>query len=154
MAGLKADLEAQRAAMAKRAFLTGKWEGEAQIDRGPGDPATLIMTEAASYRLDALILLIEGIGRTMTDGGAALQSIGFISYDDANTAYYMRAFNDGRFLETPVKLLEDGKSLAWGFAVEQIRTSSVLRINEAGEWTEHHDITIGDQPARNSWKWP
>jgi len=40
----------------------------------------------------------------------------------------MRAFNDGRFLETELKLLEKGKGLAWGFALGQIRTSSVMRI--------------------------
>ena len=142
------DLEAQRAAMAKLAFLVGKWEGEARIYRGPGEPTTLIMTEDASYRLDGLILLIEGIGRSKADDKTALQAIGLISYDDVSAAYYLRAFNDGRFLETPVKLLEGGKSLAWGFAVEHIRTSSILRINERGAWTEQHEITIGEQPTR------
>jgi hypothetical protein len=148
LAALNVDLEAQRAAMAKLAFLVGRWEGEARIYRGPGEPTTLRMTEEATYRLDGLILLIEGIGRSKADGKAALQALGFISYDDAAGSYHMRAFNDGRFLEAPVRLLEDGKSLSWGFALEQVRTSSVLRINERGEWTEHHDITLGNQPAR------
>jgi len=148
LATLNIDLEAQRAAMAKLAFLVGKWEGEARIYRGPGEPTVLRMTEDASYRLGGLILLIEGIGRSKADGKAALQAIGFVSYGDAKGTYHMRAFNDGRFLESPVKLLEDGKSLAWGFTLDQIRTSSVLRINERGEWTEQHEITIGEQPAK------
>ncbi|HEY6946220.1 MAG TPA: hypothetical protein VI431_13860, partial [Candidatus Acidoferrum sp.] len=59
-----------------------------------------------------------------------------------------RAFNDGRFLETDVKLLEDGKSLTWGFGLGSIRTSSVLRINEKGEWTELAEITIDSQPPK------
>jgi hypothetical protein len=29
----------------------------------------------------------------------------------------MRAFNDGGFLETEVKLLEAGKAITWGFAL-------------------------------------
>ncbi len=29
----------------------------------------------------------------------------------------MRAFNDGRFLETELKLLGDGDGLTWGFAL-------------------------------------
>jgi len=148
LATLNIDLEAQRAAMAKLAFLVGKWEGEARIYRGPGEPTTLAMTEDASYRLGGLILLIEGIGRSKADGKPALQAIGFISYDDAKGTYQMRAFNDGRFLETEVALADDGKSFAWGFTLEQIRTSSVLRINERGEWTEQHEITIGEQPAK------
>jgi len=170
--------------MAKLAFLVGRWEGEARIYRGPGEPATagtatiLAMTEEAQYRLDGLILMIEGIGRTMADdrpfnvdpgrptaatgkgtgrrqdaggtkmGKPALQAIGFISYDDAACSYYLRAFNEGRFLETEVKLGDDGKSLTWGFTLEHIQTSSVLRINARGEWTEEHEITIGEQPAR------
>ena len=44
----------------------------------------------------------------------------------------MRAFNDGRWLETEVRLAEDGQGMTWGFALGEVRTSSVLRINEAG----------------------
>ena len=58
----------------------------------------------------------------------------------------MRAFNDGRWLETEVKLLEDGKSLSWGFTLGEMSTKSVLRINEKGEWTEHAELTIGTRP--------
>lgn len=165
MAGLKADQDVQRAAMTKLAFLIGKWEGEMRVYRGPGEPVALTMTEDASWRLDGLILLIEGVGRTEADGKPVLQAFGFISYDDARAAYVMRAFNDGRFVESEVKLIEpthpssrdagtkDGApnpqlTLTWGFGVEHVRTSSVLRINEMGEWTELHEITIGDQPAK------
>jgi hypothetical protein len=51
-------------------------------------------------------------------------------------------------LETEVKLSENGKGMTWGFALGDIRTSSVLRINEKGEWTELAEITIGSQPTR------
>ena len=60
----------------------------------------------------------------------------------------MRAFTDGRFLETEVKLLENGKGITWGFALGQLKTSSVMRITEDGDWTELHEITIGSQPPR------
>ncbi len=148
MAGLKADLEAQRAAMAKLGFLVGKWEGELRAYRGSEHPAVFQMTEDASWRLDGLILLMEGVGREPSSGKPALQAFGFICYDDAAQAYRMRAFNDGRFLESEAHLADDGKGLSWGFAVEHVRTRAVLRINERGEWTEEHDITIGEQPAR------
>ncbi len=70
------------------------------------------------------------------------QALGVVSYD-ANETYRMRAFNDGRFLETEVKLLASGKGIAWGFALGEIKTSSVLRINDKGEWTELGEIKIG-----------
>src|SRR5262245_21408155 len=142
------DLDAQRAAMKKLAFLVGKWVGEARVLRGPGEPIALVQTEDAQFKLGGLILEIEGIGRTQADNKPVLQALGIISFDDEAGTYHMRAFNDGRFLETDVKLLEDGKSLAWGFALGSIKTSSVLRINEKDEWTELAEITIDSQPAR------
>ena len=134
--------------MKKLDFLVGKWAGEARLLRGAGEPVALVQTEEAQFRLGGLILEIEGIGRTKLDNKTALQALGIISFDDETGTYYMRAFNDGRFLETDVKLLADGKSLTWGFALGAIRTSSVLRINEKGEWTELAEITIESQPAR------
>lgn len=142
------DISAQRGAMKKLGFLVGKWVGEARVLRGPGKPVVLVQTEEAQFKLDGLILEIEGIGRTKLDNKPLLQALGIISFDDEMGTYYMRAFNDGRFLETDVKLLEDGKSLAWGFTLGSIRTSSVLRINEKGEWTELAEIRIDSQPAR------
>jgi hypothetical protein len=141
-------LEVQRAAMKKLDFLAGKWAGEARLLRGPGEPVVLVQTEEAQFKLAGLILEIEGIGRTMADNKPALEALGIISFDDETGTYCMRAFNDGRFLETDVKLLADGKSLTWSFALGQIRTSSVLRINEKGEWTELAEIAIESQPAR------
>ncbi len=134
--------------MKKLGFLAGKWAGEARLLRGPGDLVVLAQTEVAQFKLDGLILEIEGIGRTKPDNKAVLQALGIVSFDDETGTYHMRAFNDGRFLETDVKLLKDGKSLTWCFALGTIRTSSMLRINEKGEWTELHEITIDSQSVR------
>jgi hypothetical protein len=134
--------------MSKLGFLAGKWTGEARLLRGPSEPLVLAQTEEARYKLGRLILEIEGIGRTKPDNQPVLQALGIISFDDETGTYHLRAFNDGRFLQTEVKLLEDGQSLTWGFALGTIKTSSVLRINEKGEWTELAEITIGSQPAR------
>ena len=142
------DLEAQRAALKKLDFLVGKWSGEARVSRGPGESLELIQTEEAQYKLDGLILVIEGIGKTKTDGKAALQALGIVSYDDEGGTYRMRAYNDGRYLETDLKLSENGKGITWGFALGDIKTSSILRMNEKDEWTELTEIAIGSQPAR------
>jgi hypothetical protein len=142
------DLAAQRAAMKKLGFLIGKWAGEARLLRGPGEPAILIQTEEVQYKLDGLILMVEGVGRTKTDGKLALQALAVVSYDDESGTYRMRAFNDGRFLETEMKLADNGKGATWGFVAGQIRSSSVMRITEEGNWTEVHEITIGSQAPR------
>jgi hypothetical protein len=142
------NIEAQRTAMKKLDFLIGRWAGTARVLRGPGEPVEMIQTEEAQYKLDGLVLLIEGVGRTKSDGKPTLQALGMITYDDITETYRFRAFNDGRFLETEVKLLDGSKGIAWGFVFGQIKTSSVLRINERGEWTELGEMTIGSQVPR------
>jgi len=139
------NVEAQRTAMKKLEFLVGDWSGEATVLRGPGQFAEMAQTESAQFKLDGLVLMIEGVGRAKTDGKISLQALGLISFDDETGTYSMRAFNDGRWLETEVKLAEGGKSLSWGFALGAFKTTTVLRINENGEWTEHGELTIGDR---------
>jgi hypothetical protein len=139
------DLDVQRAAMKKLEFLVGKWSGEASMLRGPGEPVAMMQTEEVQYKLNGLLLQIEGVGRNKADGKPSLQALGIVSYDDESGTYHMRAFNDGRFLETEVKLLDEGKGMTWGFALGQYRTNAVLRINGKGDWTELHHITIGEQ---------
>jgi len=142
------NIEAQRAAMKRLDFLVGEWSGQASAARGPGLVVELEQSEVAQFKLDGLVLMIEGVGRTKSDGKLALQALGLISFDDASGAYRMRAYNDGRWLETDVKLLEDGKGLSWGFSLEEISTKSVLRINEKGEWTELAEITVGARASQ------
>ena len=60
----------------------------------------------------------------------------------------MRAYNDGRYLETDLKLSGDGKGITWGFVLGEIKTNSVLRISEKNEWTERTEVAMGSQPPR------
>ena len=142
------DVNAQRIAMKKLGFLVGDWSGDASVLRGPGQFAELAQTESAHFKLDGLVLMIEGVGRTKADGKLSLQALGLISFDDETGTYRMRAFNDGRWLETEVKLADGGNSISWGFKLGEFKTATVLRINENGEWTEHGELVIGDRPAQ------
>jgi hypothetical protein len=142
------NVEAQRAAMKKVSFLIGKWSGDASVLRGPGQFVDLSQTEEAEFKLDGLVLMIEGIGRTKSDGKLALQALGLISFDDESGTYRMRAFNDGRWLETEVKLANGGTVITWGFSVDEIKTNSILRLNDKGEWTELAELTIGSRPPQ------
>ena len=47
----------------------------------------LLQTEEAQFKLDGLFLMIEGIGRTISDGQPVLQVLGIISYDDESGTY-------------------------------------------------------------------
>ncbi len=140
------DVKAQRTAMEKLGFLVGEWVGEASVLRGPGQFLDLTQTESAQFRLDGLVLEIEGVGRTKADGTLSLQALGLISFDDETGTYSMRAFNDGRWLETEVKIADGGNSVSWGFTLGDFKTSTVLRINEDGEWTEYGELVVGERP--------
>jgi Protein of unknown function (DUF1579) len=144
----KPNVEAERTAMSKLQFLVGTWSGEARIWQGPSTSVELIQTELVTYKLDGLLLMVEGVGKSKSDGKATLQAFGIISYDDAAGVYRMRAFNDGRWLESDVQLDESGKALDWGFTLGQIKTKSTLRMNENGDWTEVHEVTVGSEPSR------
>ena len=142
------NVEAQRIAMEKLQFLVGEWSGEATVLRGPGQFAEMAQTESVQFKLEGLVLMIEGVGRNKTDGKVSLQALGLISFDDETGTYKMRAFNDGRWLETEVALAAGSDSISWGFALDAYKTITVLRINENGEWTEHGELTIGDRPPQ------
>ena len=133
--------------MKKLDFLVGKWSGEARVQYGSGNWLELIQSEDAQYKLDGLVLLIEGTGRNKPEGKAVFQALATVSYDEEAGAYRMRAYNDGRYLETELKLTEE-KGFTWGFAFGQIKTRYVMRINEKGEWTEVGEVILDEQPPR------
>ena len=41
--------------------------------------------------------------------------------------------------------LKVGSLSSWGFALGAFKTTTVLRINESGEWTEHGELVINDR---------
>jgi hypothetical protein len=146
------DVEAQRAAMKKLDFTVGKWSGEARLRQGPGEPLELIFTEDAQYKLDGLVLLVEGTGQRQSDGKAVVHALATVSYDEEKQAYHMRAYNDGRYMETDLKLIDGGEGFTWGFTFGRIKASYQMRINEKGEWTESAEAAIGDQAPRKFWE--
>jgi hypothetical protein len=142
------DVNAQREAMKKLGFFVGQWAGGGRMLRAPGEWIEFDQTEHGEYKLDGLLLVIEGEGRAKSDGRVVLRAYGIVSYDEIADKYHMRAFNDGRWLESDVIVADKGKELTWGFTLGEISTKSKLRLTGAGEWTESHDITIGPQPAK------
>ena len=142
------DIAAQRAAMKKLGFLVGEWSGKASVIVGPGQYVELEQTESAQFKVDGLVLVIEGVGRAESDGKVALEALGLISFDDEAESYRMQAFNYGRWLETEVRLDAGVNSISWGFTLGNFKTTTFLRINENGEWTERGELFVGDHPPQ------
>jgi len=139
--------DAQREAMHKLAFLAGHWSGPISISSGPGEPLHLTQTEEIQFKLDGLVLLIEGTSRD-AQGKIHFSALATIAYDDASHTYHIRAYNDGHYLDTELNALSDGFS--WGFASGPAHITNTMHLTGKGEWAEVTDVTFGNNPPHRS----
>ena len=141
------DAGGQREAMHKLAFLTGHWSGPVKIAPGPGEPLHLTQTENVQYKLDGLVLLIEGKS-TGEDGQKQFEALATIAFDDAAQTYRFRAYHDGHYVDTELKLLADGFS--WGMEAGPAHIVNVMHLTAKGEWQETTEVTFGSNPPLKS----
>ena len=140
-----AAVQVQREAMQKLAFLAGHWFGPVTINRSA--PLHLTQTEDVQYKLDGLVLLIEGKSAG-SDGKAQFQALATVAYDEAMHTYRFRAYNDGHYVDTELTLLADGFS--WGFTAGPLHIVNTMRLTAKGEWQEASEVKFGDNPPRRS----
>jgi hypothetical protein len=140
-------VDAQREAMRKLSFLAGHWSGSVTVVRGPGEPLHLTQTEDVEYKLDGLVLLIEG--KSTSAGGKVLFSaLATIAYDDASHTYRLRAYNDGHYLDTELSVPANGFS--WSFTTGPAHIVNTMRLTGKGEWDEVTEVTVGSNPPHRS----
>jgi hypothetical protein len=139
--------EIQREAMQKLAFLAGHWAGPINVVRGPGEPIHLTQTENIEYKLDGLVLLIEGKS-TGADGKAQFEALATVAFDDATHAYRFRAYHDGHYVDTELTVLANGFS--WGFQSGPAHVVNTMHLTAKNEWQEATEVTMGDGPAHRS----
>ena len=140
------DVGAQRAAMKKLEFLVGKWFGPATISRG-GPPLQITQSEEVRYAVDGLVLLIEGTGRN-AGGQPVFTALATVSYDEVTSTYRFRAHSDGRFLEVPITVIENGFS--WGYTSGPLKVVNTMKLTPEGEWSETTESSYGATPPRKS----
>jgi hypothetical protein len=141
------NLAAQREAMKKLQFLDGTWSGPATIERGPGGALKITQTEHVQFKMEGLVLLIEGSGRDAA-GKAVFQALATVSFDDAAGVYHFRAYSDGRYLDVPLRVLPNGFS--WGYTAGPVQVENTMRLTDQGEWEETTLTTFGSSPPRKS----
>jgi hypothetical protein len=140
-------VEVQGEAMRKLSFLAGHWSGPVTIARGPGEPLHLTQTEDVEYKLDGLILLIQGKS-TSADGKVQFSALATIAYDDASHTYHFRAYNDGHYLDTELSVAANG--FWWGFTAGPAHIVNTMHLTGKGEWDEVTDVTVGSNPPHRS----
>lgn len=140
-------IDAQRQAMHKLSFLAGHWSGPVTIFRGPGEPLHLTQTENVEYKLDGLVLLVEGQS-TSTDGKVQFSALTTVAYDDATDTYRFRAYHDGHYLDTELSVPVNGFS--WSFAAGPAHIVNTMHLTAKDEWDETTETTVGSNPPHRS----
>jgi hypothetical protein len=142
------DIAAQKAAMKKLEFLAGKWEGDAKVWRGPGEPIAVRQTEDVRMRLDGLVLLVEGTGRDPQSGKAVFNALATIAFDEVSGTYRTRAYHDGRYLDTELSVVDKGYS--WGYEAGPAKIRNTMRLSPEGEWVQTGEVLFGNAPPRKT----
>jgi hypothetical protein len=145
--GAQQNADAQREAMRKLSFLTGRWSGPVTIVSGPGEPLHLTQTENVQYKLDGLVLLIQGKS-TGPDGKAQFQALATIAFDDASHTYRFRAYNGGHYVDTELSVPGDGFS--WGFSAGPAHIANTMHLTNNKQWQEETVVTVGSNPPRHT----
>jgi len=139
------NVKAQGEAMKKLAFLVGTWTGDATTVR-PNQKIKVRQTEEISYKLDGLVLLIEGTGRNPESGEVMFRALATVSYDDATGVYHFRAYNDGSYLDAELKVPDRG--FEWGYNAGPAHITFAMKLNDTGDWVETGDVTVGTTPPQ------
>lgn len=137
----------QRQAMQKLAFLVGHWSGPVTITRGPGEALRLTQFEDVQYKLDGLVMLVEGKS-TRPGGKARFQALATIAYVDLTHTYQFRAYNDGHYVDSALTVL--GNGFSWGFDAGPAHIVNTMHLTAQGEWQETSDVAFGNHPAQPS----
>jgi len=139
------NVKAQGEAMKKLAFLVGTWTGDATTAR-PNQKIKVRQTEEVSYKLDGLVLLIEGTGRNPESGEVMFRGASTVAFDDAAGVYHFRAYNDGSYLDAELKVPDRG--FEWGYKAGPAQIAFAMKLNDEGDWVETGEVIVGNNPAQ------
>jgi hypothetical protein len=137
----QAPASGQRDEMKKLDWLVGQWNGTGWMQLGPQGRKEFTITETVQGKLDGLVLVIEGNGKSKEDGRAVHTALAFVSYDEGAKTFRWRAFTaEGRQTDTVAKV--GANTLEWGLEIpDRGRMRYTIKLNEKGEWFEVGEMT-------------
>jgi len=126
----------QQEQLAKLGWLKGDWTGKGWMVRGAGGRSDFNQAETVRSRLNELVLIIEGHGRSVEDGRTIHHALAFVSYDVGERKLRVRAFTgEGGQIDTEGQVNE--KQFIWGFEVpNRGRIRYTVQLTGEGEWHE------------------
>lgn len=101
--------------MQKLAYLVGDWKGEA-VTRTQNGELKLEQTEHIEWKMDGVLLSIEGIGKEQ--GKVAFNALAMVNYDVAQQQFKFKSYvKEGYSTDAYFKVLEENK-FEWGFDIQ------------------------------------
>jgi hypothetical protein len=107
-----------REQMNQLSYFAGRWKGEAKVTQQGGVVINVAQEETIEYKLDSLLLEVEGVGRKPTEpSNISFHALGYISYNAVKKSYEMKSFlKDGRQTDAYFTMVEKNR-YDWGFDV-------------------------------------
>ena len=130
----------------------GRWQGNGWMQMGPGEPKKFVVNEVIESKLDATILLVEGIGKSgeSQSGSEAIvhHALAILSYDKSSDQYKLRShLKNGRSTEAWFTVSGDNK-FQWGFDTPQGKVRYSITIDPVAKtWHE-----FGEFGIEGNWK--
>jgi hypothetical protein len=118
--------------------LAGRWKGEAVITQQGSAGVTVNQDENIEFRLDSLVLQIEGVGKSKSDPSKiTFHALGFVSYHAAKQQFEMKSFlKDGKQTEAFFRMTERNQ-FDWGFDVPDGKIQYHIAIDPVlKKWNE------------------
>jgi len=119
----------------------GHWQGEGSMQMGPGEPKKSRVDERIEYKLEGMVLMVEGIG---TDIDPATKkervvhhALAILSYDHQSSKYKFKSYlKDGRSTDAWLNVLAENK-FQWGFETPQGKIRYNISVDPVKEtWNE------------------
>lgn len=141
------DTAARRAAMQRLAFLEGDWAGPATAMLREG-PMPFQQTEWVRFKLGGQILVVEGVGRVLTNGTPGDTTFNAFAIIDwtPDRGYRLRSTTrEGRSGEFPLEVSDSG--FVWSMPAPGGQVRYTMRLTPAGEWHEVGEYLREGAPA-------
>lgn len=120
--GVSIDVRAQRPdfsakckeEMKKLSYLAGDWKGEAVI-KNQGGQMTVVQTEHIEWKLNGLVLAIEGTGHEQEK--ISFHAFALVNFDPSDQQFKLKSYvKEGFSTNAYFKVLEENK-FEWGFDI-------------------------------------
>ncbi|MBW8783896.1 MAG: DUF1579 domain-containing protein [Novosphingobium sp.] len=134
---------AQRGAIAKLAWMNGRWRGEA-ITQTPTGDHRVTQTERIGDLLGGTIKLVEGRG-FQADGTIGFNAFGVVSFDPSTGKYAFHTYAQGRAGDFAFTPTDDG--YVWEIPAGPMTIRYTARL-AGGLWTETGERIVVGRPAQ------